>query len=234
MPVLPTINPHHVHRQVYPPCVRFASPACRLLGSLRIRGTHRRWVRCPVCIAFRGDTLPLSAFFSHSHFSRRYVSHPSTRPLTLRWPDGITIPGLSRDVAAVPDLGEQRSTGRFLSSETSDAFDTRVFALSPWSIVAWISSHARLSRYRKRVKSQAHMATTICSGDHATMRRKRSGFPVSPLHIFPCHEQSRLASKVRYCMTGKSVISASIRDLMMLQYFSTSTIADFQISLLNG
>ena len=67
-----------------------------------------------------GCSLPLSAFFPLLlfHSFHRYVSHPSTRPrhpLTLRWPDGITIPGLSRDVATVSDLEAQRSTGRFLS-----------------------------------------------------------------------------------------------------------------------
>ena len=50
-----------------------------------------------------GCSLPLSAFFTLLlfHSFRRYVSHPSTRPrhpLTLRWPDGFTIPGLSREM----------------------------------------------------------------------------------------------------------------------------------------
>jgi hypothetical protein len=79
-------------------------------------------------------------FFSLLLFSRRYVSRPSTRPLTLLTlpPDGITIPGLLHDVATISDLGAERSTGRFLSSVTR--FDTRVVALSPWSCPSWRGS----------------------------------------------------------------------------------------------
>ena len=72
----------------------------------------------PLASHLRMQFAPL-CFFSLLLFhysSRRYVSHLSTRSLTLSaLADGITIPGLSCDVAATPDLGAQRSTERFLS-----------------------------------------------------------------------------------------------------------------------
>ena len=182
--------------------VRHVSPCVRLHvgGFLDLSGSEGRSAMAPMSRLhrIRGASLPLSSAFFFSHFSRRYVSHPSTRPLTLRWPDGITIPGLSRDVAAVPDLGEQRSTRRFLSSETSDAL-----------------TRARLRYHRDpyRQSWRCHPRTPIeiqenvqvltsawcdhdCGGDHATMRRQEVAF------LFLRYTSFRLASLSYDCQVS--------------------------------
>jgi hypothetical protein len=157
---------HHVHR-VCPPCVRLSILVA--FRSLRIRGSIGDGSDVPRASHSRRQSAPLCIFsLLLFHSSRRYVSHPSTRPLTLPLSALAGRDHHTRPLARCGICVRSWSTTLYLGvSCRCDAFDRRVlrvYALIPWSvstIVAWISSTRAIEIQAQRI--QARSATTIAA-----------------------------------------------------------------------
>jgi hypothetical protein len=122
--------------------------------------------------AFRGGSaslcpsLPLLFFFSLAFLSRRYVSHPSTRPLTLLSALAVGRDQHTRPLARCGGCARSWRTTLYRLYWAFLVTVTRLtgalFASVPRSVIVnnrgvdlILYLHARLSRYRKRASTSA-------------------------------------------------------------------------------